>query len=191
MSSKLIADLMSFRARMVADNRTQLMFEGDFDTIDQAIAQLRAARQSSQSEPVAVFTGKFKGNVNGKQWIECELTGAMPNTGDLLYAAPQRAIPNDEAVTHLWECLGIWSAYLVANGEQAELAPPDWLSDAIYKATAAPQQAIPSGWRIVPIEPTEEMIKEGLKYKAVGGGVATIYQKMLSASPSAPIERDK
>jgi hypothetical protein len=56
-------------------------------------AKLREARQSSQSEPVAVFTGKFKGNVNGKQWIECELTGAMPNTGDLLYAAPQQAIP--------------------------------------------------------------------------------------------------
>jgi hypothetical protein len=41
MSNKLIADLMSFRARMVSDARTQVMFEGDFDTIDQAIATLR------------------------------------------------------------------------------------------------------------------------------------------------------
>jgi hypothetical protein len=75
----------------------------------------QAARQSSQSEPVAVFTGKFKGNVNGKQWIECELTGAMPNTGDLLYAAPQQAIPSGwtsvkdglppDDGAELWMCL--------------------------------------------------------------------------------------
>jgi hypothetical protein len=47
MSNKLIADLMSFRARMVADNRTQVMFEGDFDTIDQVIATLRKAYQAA------------------------------------------------------------------------------------------------------------------------------------------------
>jgi hypothetical protein len=69
--------------------------ESDLSTYEQVLTE-RASRQSSQSEPVAVFTGKFKGNVNGKQWIECELTGAMPNTGDLLYAAPQQAIPAEQ-----------------------------------------------------------------------------------------------
>jgi hypothetical protein len=52
MSNKLIADLMSFRARMVADNRTQLMFEGDFDTIDQAIATLRKATITSPQQAI-------------------------------------------------------------------------------------------------------------------------------------------
>jgi hypothetical protein len=53
MSNKLIADLMSFRARMVSDARTQVMFEGDFDTIDQAIATLRKSPIAAPIENVA------------------------------------------------------------------------------------------------------------------------------------------
>ena len=44
-----------------------------------------------------------------------------------------------EPVTHLWECLGRWSAYLVENGKQADCAPPSWLVDAINKATTPAQ----------------------------------------------------
>lgn len=57
MSNKLIANLMSFRARMVADNRTQVMFEGDFDTIDQAIATLRKAHPESTTPQQAIPSG--------------------------------------------------------------------------------------------------------------------------------------
>jgi hypothetical protein len=46
-----------------------------------------------------------------------------------------------EPVTHLWECLGRWSAYLVENGKQADCAPPSWLVDAINKATTSAQPA--------------------------------------------------
>lgn len=49
------------------------------------------------------------------------------------------ALEQGEAVTKLWECLGIWSAYLARNGEQAELSPPSWLMDAVKNATT-PQQ---------------------------------------------------
>ncbi len=45
----------------------------------------------------------------------------------------------NEAVSHLWESIGLWSAYLASNGEQAELSPPSWLVDAIKNATS-PQQ---------------------------------------------------
>lgn len=45
-----------------------------------------------------------------------------------------------EPMAHLWECIGRWSAYLVTNGEQAELSPPDWLIDAVKAATAPPQR---------------------------------------------------
>jgi len=48
------------------------------------------------------------------------------------------AQPAQEPVTHLWECLGRWSAYLVENGKQADCAPPSWLVDAINKATTPP-----------------------------------------------------
>lgn len=98
MSNKLIADLMSFRARMVADNRTQLMFEGDFDTIDQAIATLRKAtitspQQVSQSEPVAeVIEDKLA------DWSKPHATVKWHQTdfpiGTKFYAAPQQAIPS-------------------------------------------------------------------------------------------------
>lgn len=44
-----------------------------------------------------------------------------------------------EAVTKLWESLGRWSAYLVSNGEQAELSPPAWLIDAVKNATTQQQ----------------------------------------------------
>jgi hypothetical protein len=44
MSNKLIAQLMSFRARLAMDKRSEVMFEGDFDTIDEAIATLRKAQ---------------------------------------------------------------------------------------------------------------------------------------------------
>jgi hypothetical protein len=42
-----------------------------------------------------------------------------------------------EPVAPLWECLGRWSAYLVANGKRADCAPPSWLVEAIRNATAA------------------------------------------------------
>ena len=48
--------------------------------------------------------------------------------------------PKQEPMAHLWECIGRWSAYLVTNGEQAELSPPDWLIDAVKAATAPPQR---------------------------------------------------
>jgi hypothetical protein len=154
MSNKLIADLMSFRARMVADNRTQLMFEGDFDTIDQAIAQLREARQSSQSEPVAYMDSVGVGVITVKLIKELESRG---------------------------------------NKFPFELWPT--------KLYAAPQQAIPSGWKLVPIEPTWEMIaapfegkvedQDMMAQKRRRDAMADNYKAMLSASPTAPIESDK
>jgi hypothetical protein len=49
------------------------------------------------------------------------------------------AQPEQEPVSHLWECIGRWSAYLAANGKQGNLAPPTWLVDAVKAATAPPK----------------------------------------------------
>jgi hypothetical protein len=57
---------------------------------------------------------------------------------DNLDMVAQPFLPAQEPVTHLWECLGRWSAYLVENGKQADCAPPSWLVDAINKATTPP-----------------------------------------------------
>jgi len=44
------------------------------------------------------------------------------------------------SVAHLWECIGRWSAYLVVNGKQGNLAPPTWLVDAVKAATTPPRK---------------------------------------------------
>ena len=51
------------------------------------------------------------------------------------------ATPEQEAaIQHLWECLGRWSSYLVVNGTQANMAPPNWLLDAVIAATSPPRK---------------------------------------------------
>jgi hypothetical protein len=51
------------------------------------------------------------------------------------------AKPEQEAaIQHLWECLGRWSSYLVVNGTQANMAPPNWLLDAVIAATSPPRK---------------------------------------------------
>jgi hypothetical protein len=62
---------------------------------------------------------------------------------------------------------------------------------------AAPQQAIPSGWKLVPIEPTEEMITAACDCQDhdpaddYDSEIFHAYKAMLNASPTAPIESDK
>lgn len=50
------------------------------------------------------------------------------------------AQPEQEPVSHLWECLGRWSSYLAVNGTQANMAPPNWLLDAVKAATSQPRK---------------------------------------------------
>ena len=47
---------------------------------------------------------------------------------------PQQAEP----VAHLWQCLGLWSVDLVTGGTKAELAPPQYLLDAVAAAIRHP-----------------------------------------------------
>jgi len=50
-------------------------------------------------------------------------------------AADKLQEPAQDPVVNLWECIGRWSAYLVANGKQADYATPSWLVEAIQNAT--------------------------------------------------------
>ncbi len=54
--------------------------------------------------------------------------------------AIERAQTQELAVEHLWECLGRWSSYLAVNGTEANLAPPNWLLDAVIAATSQPRK---------------------------------------------------
>jgi hypothetical protein len=54
--------------------------------------------------------------------------------------AIEQAEKQESAVEHLWECLGRWSSYLAVNGTEANLAPPNWLLDAVIAATSPPRK---------------------------------------------------
>jgi hypothetical protein len=54
--------------------------------------------------------------------------------------AIEQAEKQEPAVEHLWECLGRWSSYLAVNGTEANLAPPNWLLDAVIAATSQPRK---------------------------------------------------
>jgi len=53
---------------------------------------------------------------------------------------PPQAEKQEPVVEHLWECLGRWSSYLAVNGTEANLAPPNWLLDAVIAATSQPRK---------------------------------------------------
>jgi uncharacterized protein YbdZ (MbtH family) len=110
----------------------------------------QAARQSSQSEPVA---WKLIGT-DGKR---SAVTDSIENVAEAIK--------------------------LNSVGREINVIP-------LY---AAPQQAIPSGWKLVPIEPTKEMVIAGFaKMLEVGKReTAEHYRAMIAASPTAPIESDK
>jgi hypothetical protein len=59
---------------------------------------------------------------------------------DALRQAIEQAEKQEPAVEHLWECLGRWSSYLAVNGTEANLAPPNWLLDAVIAATSQPRK---------------------------------------------------
>lgn len=68
------------------------------------------------------------------------VSDAMDVLSDVNADLIRDAKPEQEPVSHLWECIGRWSAYLAANGKQGNLAPPTWLVDAVKAATAPPRK---------------------------------------------------
>jgi hypothetical protein len=82
-----------------------------------------------------------------------------------------------------------WYEEKYGDYNYSDVPNPHRQCEAVY---AAPQQAIPSGYAIVPIEPTEAMLDEiHLVHEFSREALKARYKAMLSASPTAPIERDK
>jgi hypothetical protein len=87
-----------------------------------------------------------------KQALEAEINLVLTDPDSSLSAGAQRALQyvsnqiqaiekaekQELAVQHLWECIGRWSSYLAVNGTQANMAPPNWLLDAVKAATSQP-----------------------------------------------------
>jgi hypothetical protein len=142
----------------IEDERKEAFFEWaeryglDFEPLDNAsrrydcfqayLAGMQAARQSSQSEPVAGYVSKLP----------------------------------------------------ITNPQSIRADANDVFNIPVY---AAPQQAIPSGWKLVPIDPTEAMVDAGWKANinstkpAPYNMLKEAIKAAISASPTAPIESDK
>ncbi len=84
-----------------------------------------------------------------------------------------------EIAEHDWKD-GEWSAPFEIGGVSVE--PVYSFTHALPAQPAEPVVAVPEGWKLVPVEPTPEMVKEGGRY--VWPLPATdAYRAMLAASP--------
>jgi hypothetical protein len=91
--------------------------------------EIRALRAELAKPEPQVCCGDYE-----KCWKACTPRGRWLAEQEL--AKPEQEL----AVQHLWECLGRWSSYLVVNGTQANMAPPNWLLDAVIAATSPPRK---------------------------------------------------
>ena len=71
--------------------------------------------------------------------------------------------------------------------------PPTFMGEPVTRPQQqAAQAAVPHGWELVPVEPTQEMLAAAWKQGSGGGwdmeGPEPIYRAMLSAAP-APVEQ--
>ena len=63
-----------------------------------------------------------------------------------------------------------------------------------YRRLEEAQISVPEGWKLVPVEPTEEMCLAGSEYVALRGlacSVSAVFRAMLSAAPLPPIQQSK
>ncbi|CAD5376764.1 hypothetical protein OF001_U170061 [Pseudomonas sp. OF001] len=72
---------------------------------------------------------------------------------------------------------------------------PELIAAQVFAASAQqPAQAVPDGWKLVPVEPTEEMLGAGrnrhLPQMMSGERLALLYRAMIAAAPAAPADVD-
>jgi hypothetical protein len=60
--------------------------------------------------------------------------------------------------------------------------------DLLYTAPPPAPVAVPAGWKLVPVQPTDKMtfIGQSLRYDSVNS-IGEIYRQMIAAAPSAPV----
>ena len=72
-----------------------------------------------------------------------------------------------------------------------------WLgfARAVYEAGRASPASVPEGWKLVPAEPTKEMIGQACKDHGYPGGDRSVYARgyrsMLAAAPTPPVSEDR
>ncbi len=156
-----------FHAEMAGyKQRRHDALDADVQNIDRAIDALRAALAAPQGEPVAWqwldsghFRKKLPYGANSGEWIP-------------LYTASPPAAPSVPA-SHL-QPVGDLRAAKWLDPECADAGACQSLR---FKAPSAPV-----GWKLVPVEPTEEM----LRMARACFTARNLYRAMVAAAPEAP-----
>ena len=156
-----------------------------------AIAEVRgwnACRAAMlQAEPVSnsdeLPLDYLQGHKDGLEWAAQLAEANHPQTGDWLYDDPidlARAISKGPDMP----------TAQAGNHTEQHLDMVDHSGDA-NKMVAGNSPVIPDGWKLVPIDPTKDMLRAG--QSVVGFWLNTVhcYSKMLAAAPAAPQQEVK
>ncbi len=135
-----------------------------------------------QAEPVSnsdeLPLDYLQGHKDGLEWAAQLAEANHPQTGDWLYDDPidlARAISKGPDMP----------TAQAGNHTEQHLDMVDHSGDA-NKMVAGNSPVIPDGWKLVPIDPTKDMLRAG--QSVVGFWLNTVhcYSKMLAAAPAAP-----
>ena len=147
------------------------------------IAELEAQLSSSGFTAADMGTASAQGFRDG-------VASVAANAGE-----PRNAIDRDALIDAIaqglhgtWHCTRVWEAWHVGTMSQDDFEPvdesetPTEIADAVLALLAAPPTAQAEGWRLVPVEPTQEM------FDAMRSSVwlPACYRAMLAAAPTPP-----
>jgi hypothetical protein len=145
----------------------------------------QAARQSSQSEPVGLTYVLEEVNYYKNKTGNHRLMGVANSLVEAMAIFDKQRGTDEDYIRSAW-----------AKEGKTTIKKVDYdgafITHKITEFLAAPQQAIPSGYAIVPIEPTEAMKEKGWEAfrdsnkPAPYNMLTDAYKAMLSASPTAP-----
>ena len=85
-----------------------------------------------------------------------------------------------------------WQAVGAPDHETADKALVEIHEYAKAQAARAHGDAVPEGWKLVPVEPTEQMSRAGVRVLMRANSWATgVFQAMVSAAPTPPQAEDE
>lgn len=158
----------------------------------EAIEALRTAIQQAESEPVGeprarVELAKTGGNVGlATRIIELDiatLERLLP--GDLLYTHPAPGVPEFSRIAKR-KLDELQEQGFAITGYAIQRGPVRGFIDGggfVGWWQGEPDPGVPDGWKLVPIEPTAEMLQAALKV-ATPGALRAAWARMLAASPA-------
>ena len=110
-------------------------YTDECEEISNAITALRAALDAAEWQeqcPAPEMMGEHACKNKSQCWEPCgDLGHSEAHVRVVEKVEPVAWKPSESATEQLWEALGRWSAYIASNGCKAELAPPQYMLDAM------------------------------------------------------------